>query len=164
MAVLNIGIVISLIALAIAVPPANRLSEGTDNLRVFTAFPNAVAAFTSSNDTVFKCSTATRTHFNPQAGTVTYVWHFKAHSGHRQRDVVFNIKFGDAPGRGIWNVDNDTAHNYTAYYEYSDYETCVVMKFTFEGHEHTAHSYTGSYEYSDYATCAVIAFPFEGQQ
>ncbi|XP_077520993.1 uncharacterized protein LOC144132455 [Amblyomma americanum] len=135
MAWLNFGACLSLLVLATVVPPAKGEREHVDSLRMFSALPHAVTAFTSSNDTAFKCSSIIRTLFDARAKTVTYVMSFKAHSGHRGREVIFDVSFGEKPGQGAFFVNQDTAQ-----------------------------SYTGSYEYSDYATCAVIAFPFEGQQ
>uniref|UniRef100_G3MRL9 Lipocalin/cytosolic fatty-acid binding domain-containing protein n=1 Tax=Amblyomma maculatum TaxID=34609 RepID=G3MRL9_AMBMU len=135
MAFLNIGITLLLFVLAAAIPPANRRRGSMDNSRVFTAFPHAVAAFTSSNDTALKCSSATRTHFDPQAGRVSYAWHLKAHSGHPRRDIIFDVSFGPTPGEALVTVNNDTSRSFTALYEYSDYDNCVVAKIPYEGHQ-----------------------------
>ncbi|XP_077523083.1 uncharacterized protein LOC144133895 [Amblyomma americanum] len=112
MAWLNTGICFVLFVLPTAVRPANHNRESVNTLRVFSPFPHGVAVFTSSNDTVFKCMSATRTHFNPEAGTVTYVWHLKAHSGHPKRDIVVDLSFGVAPGQAAYfvNQGNEMEH------------------------------------------------------
>ncbi|XP_077523685.1 uncharacterized protein LOC144134712 [Amblyomma americanum] len=136
MAWINIGICLTLSVLATAVQPAHRRRERADSLRFFAAFPHGVAAFTSSNNTAFKCLTATRTRFDPRAKTVTYVWHLKSISGHPRRDIVFDVSFGGAAGQGSFFVNHDTTSTYTAFYEYSDYATCAVTRSPLEGCDH----------------------------
>ncbi|XP_049527230.1 uncharacterized protein LOC119459344 isoform X2 [Dermacentor silvarum] len=107
MAWLKLAVSLLLLALANASRPGNRRRETTDSLRMFTAFPHAVAVFTTKNDTSFKCLSTTRRHFNPRQKTVTYVWHFKNNTGHRRRDVVFDVDFSQTPGQGTFFINND---------------------------------------------------------
>ncbi|XP_037576977.2 uncharacterized protein LOC119459344 isoform X1 [Dermacentor silvarum] len=136
MAWLKLAVSLLLLALANASRPGNRRRETTDSLRMFTAFPHAVAVFTTKNDTSFKCLSTTRRHFNPRQKTVTYVWHFKNNTGHRRRDVVFDVDFSQTPGQGTFFINNDKTRPFTAIYNYSDYRACAVITTPYEGHDH----------------------------
>ncbi|XP_049527608.1 uncharacterized protein LOC125947239 [Dermacentor silvarum] len=106
------------------------------SVKLFAAFPHAVAVFTSNNHTSFKCLSAKRTQFDPATGTATYVWHLKAHSGHKRKDVAFNLAPGDTPDTSVYYLNDDKAHQYKAYYGFTDYKTCVVLKVPYDNHEH----------------------------
>ncbi|XP_049527635.1 uncharacterized protein LOC125947259 [Dermacentor silvarum] len=136
MAFLNISVCFFLLVLATADPKPNRSREPTDSKRLFAAFPHAVAVFTSNNHTSFKCLSAKRTQFDPATGTATYVWHLKAHSGHKRKDVAFNLAPGDTPDTSVYYLNDDKAHQYKAYYGFTDYKTCVVLKVPYDNHEH----------------------------
>ncbi|KAH7941411.1 hypothetical protein HPB49_013390 [Dermacentor silvarum] len=88
----------------------NRLCDLQDffgrHYRLFAAFPHAVAVFTSNNHTSFKCLSAKRTQFDPATGTATYVWHLKAHSGHKRKDVAFNLAPGDTPDTSVYYLND----------------------------------------------------------
>ncbi|KAK8770043.1 hypothetical protein V5799_013493 [Amblyomma americanum] len=133
---LKVGFGLLLFALASAVPPGNRRRDPTDLFKLYTAFPNAVAIFTSSNHSSFKCLTATRRAFDPKAKTATYVWHFKGHSGHKRKDVSFHLFREDTPGQDTYYLNDDKSREYTVIYEYTDYKTCVVLKLPYENHDH----------------------------
>ncbi|KAK8772017.1 hypothetical protein V5799_021920 [Amblyomma americanum] len=45
---------------------------------MFGVFRRAIAISSSSNDTSFKCLSATLTHYDPRTKKATYVWHLKA--------------------------------------------------------------------------------------
>ncbi|XP_065295049.1 uncharacterized protein [Dermacentor albipictus] len=136
MAWLKLAVCLLLFALATANLPGNRRRETTDSLRMFSAFPHAVAVFTTKNDTSFKCLSTTRRHFDPLKKTVTYVWHFKNYTGHQRRDVVFDVDFSGTPGQGTFFINNNKTRPFTAFYKYSDYRTCAVIITPYGGHDH----------------------------
>ncbi|XP_077520991.1 uncharacterized protein LOC144132453 [Amblyomma americanum] len=133
---LNHSLCFVLFVLAVADRENNLGREHTDSTRMFGALRHVVAVFTSNNHTSFKCLSATRTRFDAEAKTATYIWHLKAHSGHRRKDVPFDISFGGTPGQGTFVVNNDTANAHTAYYRYSDYRTCAITQSPYDGSDH----------------------------
>uniref|UniRef100_A0A131Z3C8 Lipocalin n=1 Tax=Rhipicephalus appendiculatus TaxID=34631 RepID=A0A131Z3C8_RHIAP len=136
MVLLKLALCVLLYGFASANPPANRPRGNADSVRMFATFPHAVAVFTTQNDTSFKCLSATRRNFKPREKTVTYVWHFKNHTGHQRRDVVFDVDFSETPGEGTFFVNNDKTRPFRAIYKYSDYTTCAVISFPYGEKDH----------------------------
>uniref|UniRef100_A0A6G5A4I4 Putative lipocalin 35 lipocalin n=1 Tax=Rhipicephalus microplus TaxID=6941 RepID=A0A6G5A4I4_RHIMP len=111
--------------------------EPTDAFRMLGAFPRVVAISSSNNDTSFKCLAATRTHFDLEAKKASYVWHLGgSHAATATRNVTFDIQAGNAPDQTTYFIDNDRTRPYTAYYNYTDYETCMVMIVPYNNHDH----------------------------
>uniref|UniRef100_A0A6M2E6L6 Putative lipocalin-5 1 n=1 Tax=Amblyomma tuberculatum TaxID=48802 RepID=A0A6M2E6L6_9ACAR len=136
---LKAGVCLLLFALADAGPTRNSRHDSTDYAKIssvlstqlYAAFPRPVAIFTSSNHASFKCLSATRTAFDPNVKSATYVWHFKPHSGHKGKDVRLNFFPGDTPGQKFY-LNDDKAREFTVLFEYTDYKACAVVKLPYE--------------------------------
>ncbi|XP_075556914.1 uncharacterized protein LOC142589004 [Dermacentor variabilis] len=135
---LNIGACVTLSVIVTASVVTNRPQrEPTDGFRMLGAFPRVVAISSSNNDTSFKCLTATRTHFDLEAKRATYVWHLGgSRASTAKRNATFDIQAGNAPDQVTYYVDNDLTRPYTAFYNYTDYETCMVTIVPYDNHDH----------------------------
>uniref|UniRef100_A0A023GA46 Putative lipocalin-5 1 n=1 Tax=Amblyomma triste TaxID=251400 RepID=A0A023GA46_AMBTT len=115
---------------------ADRRREPTDGFRMFGLFRKVVAISSSSNDTSFKCLRATLTSYNLEEKKATYVWHLKARGEKPARNITFDIEGGDIPDQATYFVNNDRTRPHTAYYNYTDYENCMVMIVPYNDHDH----------------------------
>ncbi|KAK8769229.1 hypothetical protein V5799_014306 [Amblyomma americanum] len=102
--------------------------------QMFNAFRRMVAISSSTNDTSFKCMTATLTRYNPLEKKATYVWHLKARGDKPARNVTFDIEGSDIPDQVTYFVDNDQTQRFTAYYHYTDYRNCMVITVPYNNH------------------------------
>ncbi|KAK8779794.1 hypothetical protein V5799_018866 [Amblyomma americanum] len=103
---------------------------------MFGVFRRAIAISSSSNDTSFKCLSATLTHYDPRTKKATYVWHLKARGEKPARNITFDIEGGEIPDQVTYFVDNDRTRPHTAYYNYTDYRNCMVMIVPYSNHDH----------------------------
>ncbi|XP_077538218.1 uncharacterized protein LOC144150236 [Haemaphysalis longicornis] len=136
---LNFGICLFVaIMLVMVMPNATRRPprEPVDAFRMFGHLPRIVAIFTSTNDSSFNCLSATLDRYDTESREATYVWHFKTRNGTGRKDVPFYIKMGTAPNQANYYVDNDRTNLYTAFYNYTDYENCMVAIIPTPEHNH----------------------------
>ncbi|XP_050038143.1 uncharacterized protein [Dermacentor andersoni] len=131
----NAATCVVLAVLVTAIIAANR-REPTDAFRMIGAFPRAVSISTSSNDSSFKCLSAIRTHFDPQAKKATYVWRLRDDEGRVKKNVSFDIEEGNSIDQVTYFVDNDRTRPFTAYYNYTDYKNCMIIIVPYNGHDH----------------------------
>ncbi|KAL1477304.1 hypothetical protein MTO96_035838 [Rhipicephalus appendiculatus] len=127
----NVGTCVVLAVLVGAIIAANR-RERTDAFRMIGAFPRPVSISTSSNDSSFKCLSAIRTHFDPQAKKATYVWRLRDDRGRVKKNVSFDIEEGN-------EIDQIELAPFTAYYNYTDYQNCMIIIVHYSGHDRFAH-------------------------
>ncbi|KAH6926775.1 hypothetical protein HPB50_022160 [Hyalomma asiaticum] len=131
----NVGTCAVLALLVGAIIAAN-LRERTDAFRMIGAFPRPVTISTSTNDTSFKCLSAVRTHFDLKAKRATYVWRLRDDQGKVKKNVSFDIEEGNEIDQVTYYVDNDRTRPYTAYYNYTDYQNCMIIIVPYNGHDH----------------------------
>ncbi|XP_070378602.1 uncharacterized protein [Dermacentor albipictus] len=99
------------------------------------AFPNIAMAYTSSDDAEFQCLTSTLTYLNEETKEGTYVWYFKSPVDHHTviKESTFEISPGETQDQVHFLLDNDQCDLYTAYFNYTDYENCVVTIIPYYG-------------------------------
>nr|XP_037275308.1 uncharacterized protein LOC119167947 [Rhipicephalus microplus] len=102
--------------------------EPVDLVRVVQAFPQFVNVFTSTNDTVMLCTTATRSYVDLEQKKGSYVWELKGHGGTAKRNLTVNWQEGDSPDRPTYYIDNDPTHHHVGHCLYTDYDACLVLK------------------------------------
>ncbi|XP_077523681.1 uncharacterized protein LOC144134709 [Amblyomma americanum] len=132
----NLAACMLLAGLVTAHIAGHRRRDPTDSFRMFNAFRRMVAISSSTNDTSFKCMTATLTRYNPLEKKATYVWHLKARGDKPARNVTFDIEGSDIPDQVTYFVDNDQTQRFTAYYHYTDYRNCMVITVPYNNHNH----------------------------
>ncbi|XP_077544642.1 uncharacterized protein LOC144157743 [Haemaphysalis longicornis] len=88
--------------------------------------PDVVAAYTSNQSPTYLCSDATRILYNTTTKEVKYMWNFRGLNGTRQKSVRMDMQFGNSLDQPWYYMDGDTCHNYTGYFSYSDYSSCMV--------------------------------------
>ncbi|KAL3246992.1 hypothetical protein MRX96_057340 [Rhipicephalus microplus] len=107
---LKFTIGVFLVGVATVTGTQNQLPDGVDSFRMIGAFPNVVAVYTSTNDSSFKCLSATRTNYDSEAKTASYVWPLRGHG--------------------------DNSRVYTGHHHYTDYQNCMVMTIKYRDHDH----------------------------
>ncbi|KAL1477305.1 hypothetical protein MTO96_035839 [Rhipicephalus appendiculatus] len=122
----HVGTCVVLALLVGAIVTANR-RERTDAFRMIAEFPRIVSISTSTNDSSFKCLSAMRTRFDPQAKRATYVWRLRDDHGRVRRERKLD--------QVVYYVDGDGTP-FTAYYNYTDYQNCMVIIVPYSGHDH----------------------------
>ncbi|XP_070378604.1 uncharacterized protein [Dermacentor albipictus] len=106
-----------------------------DAFKAMAAFPNIAMAYTSSDDAEFQCLTSTLTYLNEETKEGTYVWYFKSPVDHHTviKESTFEISPGETQDQVHFLLDNDQCDLYTAYFNYTDYENCVVTIIPYYG-------------------------------
>nr|XP_037275065.1 uncharacterized protein LOC119167652 isoform X2 [Rhipicephalus microplus] len=104
---LKLAIGMLFFGLATATPRRNVPPERVDTFRTIAAFQEVVAISTSTNDTSFKCLSAIRTEYDPEAKTATYVWRLRGQGGTERRNVTFTITAGTTSNQANYIVDAD---------------------------------------------------------
>nr|XP_037275406.1 uncharacterized protein LOC119168087 [Rhipicephalus microplus] len=106
-----------------------------DAFEMISSFPYLAMVYTSSDDPEFKCATATLTYLNEQTKDSTYVWHFKSPINHHTvvRTSTFDISQSDNIDQVHFILDGNQCEVYTAYYNYTDYENCIVSIIPYYG-------------------------------
>nr|XP_037275063.1 uncharacterized protein LOC119167651 [Rhipicephalus microplus] len=133
---LKFTIGVFLVGVATVTGTQNQLPDGVDSFRMIGAFPNVVAVYTSTNDSSFKCLSATRTNYDSEAKTASYVWPLRGHGGTERRNVTFIITPGEVRNQTKYFVDDDNSRVYTGYHHYTDYQNCMVMTIKYRDHDH----------------------------
>nr|XP_037274599.1 uncharacterized protein LOC119167251 isoform X2 [Rhipicephalus microplus] len=105
-----------------------RLLRFTFIRTVVQVFPRAVTVYTSTNDTVMLCTTATRSYMDLEQKKAGYVWELKGHGGSAKKNITVNWQEGDAPDRPTYYIDDDLKHYHVGHGLYTDYDTCLVLK------------------------------------
>ncbi|XP_070377556.1 uncharacterized protein [Dermacentor albipictus] len=109
--------------------------EAPDAFQVYGRFPYIVAISDSNNDTIFECLSAKRTEYDPGAKKATYVVIFKGHHGGQKKNVAFHVSEGPSPSTIEFTEDEHPDHAETAEILYTDYETCYIAKFLYNGEQ-----------------------------
>ncbi|XP_037499438.2 uncharacterized protein LOC119373475 [Rhipicephalus sanguineus] len=97
-------------------------------------FQRGVSIYTSINDTYMQCATSRRTYLDLELKKASYVWELKGHGGSVKSNATFNLEEGEAVDTLNYYIDNDRTHVYTCHFFYTDYNTCVVLEMSFQGH------------------------------
>uniref|UniRef100_A0A6G5A390 Putative lipocalin n=1 Tax=Rhipicephalus microplus TaxID=6941 RepID=A0A6G5A390_RHIMP len=124
------------LAVLVGVVIAANRGERTDAFRVIEAFSRPVSIYKDSNNSPFKCLSATRTRFDPQAKEATYIWHLKDDHGKVKQNVSFDVEKGKEFDQVTFYVDDDRTQPFTAYLNYTDYQNCIVVIVPYSGHNH----------------------------
>nr|XP_037275064.1 uncharacterized protein LOC119167652 isoform X1 [Rhipicephalus microplus] len=133
---LKLAIGMLFFGLATATPRRNVPPERVDTFRTIAAFQEVVAISTSTNDTSFKCLSAIRTEYDPEAKTATYVWRLRGQGGTERRNVTFTITAGTTSNQANYIVDADNTTVYTGYTHYTDFQNCLITTITYRDHDH----------------------------
>ncbi|XP_077529139.1 uncharacterized protein LOC144141458 [Haemaphysalis longicornis] len=102
-------------------------------IKVIEFMSDAVLAMTSSNDPNLQCVTAERSLLNLLRGEGAYTWHFQGDNGPEEGDYTVTYTLSMKPGHVNAIVNGDIAHPFDVKLEYSDYQTCLVGHFPYNG-------------------------------
>ncbi|XP_075550492.1 uncharacterized protein LOC142584219 [Dermacentor variabilis] len=122
----------------IASPGPNQLERETpDAIKMFSGLPYVVAARDVNRDPFFKCLTATRTNFDAEEPSATYLWSLNAAQSGEKEYIPFHFTATDRPDILNLVVDSDTSHPDLARFQYTDYASCGVMETHYFGYQCT---------------------------
>ncbi|XP_049527154.1 uncharacterized protein LOC125946968 isoform X2 [Dermacentor silvarum] len=103
--------------------------------KMITHFPKVVMAYTSSSDPSYECLTAPQVYLNEETKQATYLWNFKSCADRHTivKQSTFEMSLGKSVDQLDFFLDGDHSELYTAYYNYTDYENCVVSILPYYG-------------------------------
>lgn len=104
-----------------------------DAFEIFRTIPYAVAVYDVDNDGDLDCLTTVRTDFSEEPLSATYVFLLRGLGGHESRNITYHIKPGPTPDRVPYTMDDDNDFVQEGHFIYTDYKSCTVMEFLFEG-------------------------------
>ncbi|XP_054922283.1 uncharacterized protein [Dermacentor andersoni] len=117
---------------------ANGVSEITrrdlpDAFQIFLHLEDVLAISDADDDGLFECVEAIRSDNRMEPKMAAYVFLFKGHHGTEKKNVTFHVRPGATPDRIIIYFDNHTEEEFEAQYLYTDYQTCAIVKGSYEG-------------------------------
>ncbi|XP_077523745.1 uncharacterized protein LOC144134787 [Amblyomma americanum] len=101
--------------------------------KTIASLRHVFAIFTSSSNPEFRCLISDAMRFDPKHMVATYVWTFMGLDGDERKTATFDISPGSVPDQLTFYVDHDFSTPYTAYYNYSNYENCLVAIIPYHG-------------------------------
>uniref|UniRef100_G3MP20 Lipocalin/cytosolic fatty-acid binding domain-containing protein n=1 Tax=Amblyomma maculatum TaxID=34609 RepID=G3MP20_AMBMU len=101
--------------------------------KTIASLRHVIAIFTSSSNPQFRCLISDAMRFDPEHMVATYVWTFNDPDANEKKTATFDISPGSVPDQLTFYVDHDFSTPYTAHYNYSNYENCLVAIIPYHG-------------------------------
>ncbi|KAL1439524.1 hypothetical protein MTO96_001289 [Rhipicephalus appendiculatus] len=106
-----------------------------DTFKVFADHDHGIAMFDIDQDGDLDCLTATRTEFDKDIPSATYVWQLGGLNGKELNQITFHFKAGPTPDQAIFTQSGTDGSEQILKTVYTDYKACALFDFPYGGRQ-----------------------------